>query len=49
MWLGDNPLGKIGGRGFSHGVLNWVGVKTAVMTDHPVPLIQYLPLAWALA
>ncbi len=31
------------------GVLNRAGVKTAIMTDHPVSLIQYLPLCVGLS
>lgn len=31
------------------GVLNRAGVKTAIMTDHPVSLIQFLPLCVGLA
>ena len=31
------------------GVLNRAGVKTAIMTDHPVSLVQYLPLCVGLS
>lgn len=33
----------------SSGVLNKLGIKVAITTDHPVTLIQYLPICAGLA